>query len=226
MRNRSVKSSWTCWPGPERGPRRALVLVLSLALTVLVLAPGVAEAKKKSYDRTFLLQPLLGPENAQWLIGPIARMAESQEIDAYLALTDDEAAEAFIEGFWEKRKPYPERADNPLRKTFDERADQADKKFDEGTRPGRSTDRGTVWVLHGEPEKIDYEVAEYDGAPPIELWRYPKGAEKGLDGEKPEKWYRFTKIDGHMVFYDNKVRERLRREFQRRPPRTRPTRRF
>jgi GWxTD domain-containing protein len=137
--------------------------------------------------------PLLSPTYSQWLVGPIGRMASREEIAAYLGLSSDEAAAAFIEAFWERRDPYPLREDNPLRDTFEARAAEADRLYSEAGYLGRRTARGTVYVLYGEPEEVDYEVSPHPDDPPITVWKYPADAPPGLDGRQPERWVRFIK---------------------------------
>lgn len=147
------------------------------------------------------INPFLGPAYSQWLVGPIARMASAEEQDAYLALRDDAAAAAYIEAFWERRDPAPAIEDNPLRETFEERAAEADRRFTEIGYSGRRTDRGTTFILFGEPEKTDYEISPHPDDPPIEVWYYPSDAEPGLSGEDPAQTYRFIKRRDLTTFY-------------------------
>ena len=150
---------------------------------------------------TEAINPFLGPGYSQWLVGPIARIATAEEMDAYLALRDDAAAAAYIEAFWERRDPAPARPDNPLRKSFEERAAEADRRYTESGYSGRRTDRGTIYILFGEPEKTDYEISPHPDDPPIEVWFYPSDAEPGLSGERPAQTYRFIKRRDVTTFY-------------------------
>lgn len=190
------------------------VVVLTLAVALLAVGPALAD--RPSYEDFELINPLLGPEYAQWLLGPISWMATPKEVEEYQALTSDEEAARFIEEFWAERDPYPQRPDNPLRKTFEERVDQADSLYRQGGLPGHRTDRGTIYVLYGEPEKVDYQVSPEPGDPLLEVWEYPKkDAPEGLDGEKPERFYRFVERGGVTRFYQrlsSSERERRRRE--------------
>jgi GWxTD domain-containing protein len=171
-------------------PPRTLVLpLLALALLAGACASTSGPAGRTAADLT---NPFLGPELSSWLIGPAARLATADEIKQFLALTDDAKAKAFIDAFWEKRNPRPGR-ENRIRETFDERSVQADKLFSEAGYRGRRTDRGTVFVLYGQPEKTEFEVSPIPNGPPIEVWTYPTEAPKGLDGRKPNPKYRFVK---------------------------------
>lgn len=152
-------------------------------------------------SRTDLLNPSLGPEYTSWLVGPVAFLATKEEVAAYLALTTDPAAQEFIQQFWARRNPHPKRPDNVLLEAFEERGTEADRLYGEGGYLGRRTDRGTIFVLYGKPEKVDYEVPPVSGAPPIEVWTYSLEAPAGLTGRKPSPLYRFTKRGDLTVFY-------------------------
>lgn len=199
-----------------RYPFILTALILALALTA-----GPAQAKKdKDYDPELLIQPFLGTEYAQWLIGPIARMATEEEIEGYLRLQDDAAAQAYIEEFWKKRDPQPQFEDtNPARELFQERAEEVDSLYGETLYRGRYTDRGTIYILYGPPDEVDREVAPYYGGPALEVWRYERGSDKGLDGKKPDRYYRFIRDGDRTVFYDESIRIREERKNRRRLPR-------
>lgn len=205
-------SSWGSW-----GAVLAFVSLVGLATL-----PASLAADRPEREDFELINPLLGPELSQWLVGPVAWIAEEEEIEAYLRLTSDEAAEAFIEDFWERRDPYPLRPDNPARELFQERRQEAGSLYAEAGTPGWKTDRGRVYVVYGEPEEVDYEVAQDPEDPLIEVWIYGKKAEKGLDGERPDRRYRFIKRGEETRFYERlDALERRRRRFDR-PPGSQP----
>jgi GWxTD domain-containing protein len=146
-----------------------------------------------------LTNPFLGPERSSWLIGPIARIATPEEIQEYLALTEEAQAEAFIEKFWAKRDAAPDKPGNALRKAFDDRAAAADRMFSEAGYSGRRTDRGTIFILYGPPTKTDFDVTTLQV--PLELWAYAATAPSGLDGKRPNSTYRFLKKGDLTVLY-------------------------
>jgi GWxTD domain-containing protein len=148
-----------------------------------------------------LTNPALGPDYSQWLVGPISYLATKDEVAAYLALKDDRAAQAFIDQFWARRNPHPQRPDNSLLETFEERAAEADRLYAEGGFQGRRTDRGTIYILYGKPATTDYEISPTPEAPPIEVWTYPLNAPVGLSGRQPSPRYRFSKHGDLTVFY-------------------------
>jgi GWxTD domain-containing protein len=188
-----------------------------IALAVaLVIGGGVVSGARRAHAADAdLLNVLLGPEHAGWLIGPISKLASEEEIREYSRLTSDAAAAAFVEDFWERRDPDPARPGNPAREAFEARAVEADRRFSEAGVSGRRTDRGTIFVLYGEPTQVDHEPSPLYGEPPLELWRYARDAAAGLDGERPSDLYRFVKRKDLTVFY---LPGRPGRYTNRRPP--------
>jgi GWxTD domain-containing protein len=172
--------------------RIALPLLLSAACSLAV------AAEREAVD---LLNPLLSPELAGWMLGAPGRMASDDEVREFTALAEDAAAVAFVERFWSVRDPDPGRPGNPVRETAERRALEADRRFAESARAGRATDRGTTYVLFGEPAKIEFEPSELYGEPPIEIWRYPAGSPEGLDGERPQRAYKFARKGDVTKFY-------------------------
>ena len=169
----------------------------ALALLALLTACGGASAPRNVADLT---NPFLGPEYSSWLIGAVSRLATPEEIQGYLAVGDDAAAEAFIRQFWERRDPSPAQPGNAVLEAFNERSAQADKAFSEAGYLGRRTDRGTIHVLYGPPTKTDFDVLT--AGVPIEVWTYEAAkASAGLDGKRPAGSYRFVKSGDLTVLY-------------------------
>jgi len=192
-----------------RGARHRPLLrgsLLGAGLLLLALGSLGAAGSPDELDAVSLTNFQLSPAYSQWLLGPISRMATGAEIDAYLALDEDSEAQTFIESFWRERSnpdsPWP--TDQP-RAVFERRLAEADTRFSEGTKVGRWTDRGTIYILYGAPEKSYFEVPERPrNSPrqpePVEVWSYPKDAPRGLDGEKPKRKYFFVKRGEATVF--------------------------
>jgi GWxTD domain-containing protein len=183
-------------------------LPATVLFLVLALACSSAPARRSAADLT---NPFLGPERSSWLIGPIARIATPDEVQAFLALQDDAQAEAFVEQFWARRDPNPAREGNPLRQAFDERAAEADRLYSESGFRGRRTDRGTLFVLYGPPSKVEFEVSPTPNDSPIEVWTYASSIPAGLDGKRPAPAYRFIKRGDLTVTYVPGQDPRLRR---------------
>lgn len=182
MSVRYVKSSWSCW-----------LIVASL------LAGPAAEAAERGKRRTAdeLLNVYLSPGRAQWLVGPIAQIASNEQIDSYLAITDDEVAERFIAEFWAGRRALKGTPGLTARQQFEHLAAEADRRFGEATFPGRRTDRGTIFILYGPPDDIDYRPSGRKQLGEVEIWYYQR-PRVGLDGEAPKNAYYFIE-DGDLT---------------------------
>ncbi|HUP42654.1 MAG TPA: GWxTD domain-containing protein [Thermoanaerobaculia bacterium] len=191
----------------SRRARLAQSLLLPAALALALVAgagcgSSGATAPARSAD---LVNFRLGPQYSNWLLGPIARLATPEEIRAYLALDGDFAALDFIEAFWARRDPDPAARGNPVREAFELRAPEADRRYSEAGILGRRTPRGTILVLYGAPEKIEYQSAP-EGGEPVEIWRYAPDAPVGLDGRPPERLYWFRKQGELTRFYQPRAR--------------------
>jgi GWxTD domain-containing protein len=160
-----------------------------------------AGSSPSSRSAADLTNPFLSPEHSAWLVGPLARIATPDEIRDYLALRDDAAAKAFVDRFWARRNPTPSAPTNPVLDAFEERGQVADGKFSEGGVIGRRTDRGTIFVVYGPPQKTGFEVSPAPRDPGIEVWIYTERAPPGLDGKRPEAAYRFIKRGELTIFY-------------------------
>lgn len=186
---------------------QSALLLSALLLSALLLAVPAA-ALKKPVEPEELLNPLLGVEYSHWLVGPVYEMASGDEVEEYLLLASDDEAAAFIEAFWAKRNAgTPVFQDTP-QQIFEQRAEEADKRYTEQAYPGRRSARGTVFIVFGEPKEITYESPRHVDDPTQEVWHYGKDAPPGLSGETPRKRYRFVEIDGQTVHYTG---QRLRR---------------
>lgn len=178
--------------------RRLLALA---ALLCFALAPAVAAKDRKAPKAEDLMNPLLSPQYALWLLGPVSRLASKEEIESYLRLGSDEEAKAFVAAFWQRRDPDPNYEGNSLLERFTERLAEANKKFGEASLPGSRTDRGTIYVLYGAPAEERFDIAEHPDDPPVLVWTYPGDAPKGLDGKRPERAYRFIKRGDLTTFF-------------------------
>lgn len=178
-----------------------LLFVLLLAL-LLVAVP--ATAKKKPKNPEDLFNPMLGPDYAQWLVGPVVEIATAKEVNRFLELISDEEAKTFIAEFWAQRNEGTAVFTKTPEQIFEERLVEADKRYSEGAYPGSNTDRGKIFILYGAPESIEFESGDNVNDPTLEVWYYPDEAPEGLDGEKPAGRYRFIKIEGSTFLYTGK----------------------
>lgn len=192
----------TAWAGRRTAPLLAALLA-SLLLSAAGCGGGIAPTRSRS--AADLTNPRLSPERSQWLVGAMAWLLSDEEIAAYLALADDAAAKAFEEAFWQRHDPDPARPGNPVRELFEERAREADKRFSEAGYLGRRTDRGTLLVLQGEPDSIEFELNPLPDQPPLEVWKYERAERTGIDGRRPLPLYRFIKVGDLTTLYVKRV---------------------
>jgi len=181
----------------ERG-RRERLLVGGALIGVLLAgsAPAPARKAKKVAAAEDLTNFRLSPAYSRWMVGAAARLASEDEVQGFLRLASDREAEGFLEEFWSRRRtsdsPWP--AEQP-RAVFERRSREADRLYREGTRGGRTTDRGVTYVLYGEPEKVTFEVTGDRRRLTFEVWHYPDDAPPGLDGENPRGRYYFRELE-------------------------------
>lgn len=184
---------------------RGRQVVAAALLVVLAAMPALAarrEKEKKALDSAELTNFELGLEYARWLVGPIFYIASEQERSDYLALSSDADAEAFIEAFWTRRNPSgSDFFGNDVRRLYEDRVAEADRRYREGATLGRRTDRGVLYVVYGEPESVEYDVSVKPREPDLEVWIYPRDAAEGLDGERPKRRYWFAEKDGRVVLH-------------------------
>ncbi len=174
--------------------RRPAALFLALVLGATSAAVAADSLERLHPDD--LINPFLGPTHTRWLVGPVGQLADEEERTLFLLLDSNEEAAAFVEQFWSRR-------DGALKRQFELRAAEADKRYSESGLLGRRTDRGMVYVLFGDPDKTEWEEHRDIDDPDIELWTYPKGAAKGLNGKKPARRYRFARDGDVMRLFSN-----------------------
>ena len=93
----------------------------------------------------------------RWLDQDVAFIITSEEKDAFESLTADEQRASFIETFWLRRDPTPDSIENEYREEHYRRIAHANERFTSG-KPGWMTDRGRIYILHGEPTSKEGQV--------------------------------------------------------------------
>ncbi len=172
-----MKSSSICW-------------VVVVSLLAVAPAAGAKRGKQRSPDE--LVNVFLSPGRAQWLVGPIARLLSEDQIEVYLGITEEGEAERFIDEFWADRQPLEGVPGMTARQQFELLAAEADRRFGEATYHGCRTDRGTVFILYGPPDKVDYKPARRSEDGELEVWYYAR-PRLGLDGKTPDTTYHFIR---------------------------------
>src|SRR5262249_26877069 len=102
----------------------------------------------------------LSPAKADWAKGPMQYFMTKEELAQWKSLQTDADADAFIAQFWARRFP-------SFKKDFDERVAAADQSFSYGRTKGSTTDRGKVFILFGNPTRIQKKGGRATGAPNV-----------------------------------------------------------
>jgi len=120
------------------------------------------------------------------MYAPLVVLAQASELGTYDNLTVD-GKRRFLTEFWRRRDPTPNTPDNPLRDTFYRGVRYANQTFREGGAaqiPGWRTDRGRVYLKHGQP---------------LETFRRPQANPRAF-----EVWlYTQSGRARYYAFYDN-----------------------
>ncbi len=101
----------------------------------------------------------------------LALIAEDSEIDPLRNAPSAERREAWHE-FWKKRDPTPESPLNEFKEEFFRRVHFANRNFGI-LRPGWQTDRGEIYITHGDPDEITRDPHSYYGRT-LEVWFYDR----------------------------------------------------
>ncbi len=119
----------------------------------------------------------------KWLEEIAVYIISDEEKAVFQRLTTPEEKENFIEQFWYRRDPEPRTSDNEFKTEHYRRIAYANERFTSGD-PGWQTDRGRVYILHGQPDSIESrptggaymrpieEGGGTTGVFPYEKWRY------------------------------------------------------
>jgi GWxTD domain-containing protein len=110
------------------------------------------------------------------MFAPLIYLAPGSELSSYKSLTV-EGKRRFLRDFWRRRDPTPERPENAQMAAFYAGIAAANKRFREGggaSIPGWRTDRGRIFLAHGEPDDVRREPSSGTSYP-WEYWKYTKG---------------------------------------------------
>jgi GWxTD domain-containing protein len=125
----------------------------------------------------------LGGVYKKWLDEDVRWIITDEELSAFKKLSNNAERDTFIEGFWQRRDPTPDTAENEFKEEHYRRIAYANEHFPAGI-PGWRTDRGRIYIMYGPPTSIDahpmggpyQRPAEEGGGQtetfPFETWRY------------------------------------------------------
>jgi GWxTD domain-containing protein len=138
----------------------------------------------------------LGGVYKKWLDEDVRWIITDEELHAFKKLTTNAERDQFIEGFWARRDPTPDTAENEYKEEHYRRIAYANEHFAAGM-PGWKTDRGRMYIMYGPPTSIEshpmggpyQRPAEEGGGQtetyPFEVWHYNylEGIGQNLDIE-------------------------------------------
>src|SRR5690242_9788761 len=138
----------------------------------------------------------LGGVYKKWLDEDVRWIITDEELSAFKKLTTNAERDTFIEGFWQRRDPTPDTAENEYKEEHYRRIAYANEHFAAGM-PGWKTDRGRIYIMFGPPTSIEshpmggpYQRSAEEGGGetqtyPFEVWnyRYIEGIGQNIDIE-------------------------------------------
>ncbi len=123
------------------------------------------EYKEKLLEADPHVLDFIAPDSALLLMKYVLTTDQSKRVERL----NQEGKEEFVHSYWKQR----ELEDPGAANRYFARAEEANRRWDYLYRPGWKTDRGRVFILHGEPDQVE---RNYAGAqlPDHELWQYDK----------------------------------------------------
>lgn len=125
----------------------------------------------------------LGAVYKKWLDEDVRWIITDEELSAFKKLTTNAERDQFIEGFWQRRDPTPDTAENEYKEEHYRRIAYANEHFAAGI-PGWKSDRGRIYIMYGPPTSIEshpmggpYQRSAEEGGGqtttfPFETWTY------------------------------------------------------
>lgn len=98
-------------------------------------------------------------------------IADKNELKTVMKKTAAEQEQWFAE-FWRRHDPTPDTERNELQEEYYTRVHFANKRFQEGKKPGWQTDRGEIYILYGPPDNVERRSSSYDMITKFEIWYY------------------------------------------------------
>ena len=138
---------------------------------------------RKNDDQSAATKEKLGGVYKKWLDEDVRWIITDEELSAFKKLSNNAERDIFIEGFWQRRDPTPDTAENEYKEEHYRRIAYANEHYAAGM-PGWRTDRGRIYIMYGPPTSIDshpmggpYQRSAEEGGGqtetfPFEVWRY------------------------------------------------------
>jgi len=139
--------------------------------------------RERKKDDQAAIKEKLGGVYKKWLDEDVRWIITDEELSAFKKLSNNAERDIFIEGFWQRRDPTPDTAENEYKEEHYRRIAYANEHYAAGM-PGWRTDRGRIYIMYGPPTSIDshpmggpYQRSAEEGGGstqtfPFEVWRY------------------------------------------------------
>jgi GWxTD domain-containing protein len=138
--------------------------------------------ERKKDDKAANIEKL-GGVYKKWLDEDVRWIITDEELSAFKKLQNNAERDTFIEGFWQRRDPTPDTAENEYKEEHYRRIAYANEHYAAGM-PGWRTDRGRIYIMYGPPTSTEshpmggpYQRSAEEGGGqtetfPFEVWRY------------------------------------------------------
>ncbi len=115
------------------------------ALSILLLGSALAQDHRREESEDYF---------KKWLKTDVRYIISDEEKEIFLALSNEEEKERFIEAFWKRRDPTPGTLENEFKEEHYRRIAYANDRFSAGL-AGWLTDRGKIYIKFGPPDQTD-----------------------------------------------------------------------
>src|SRR5713101_7357016 len=141
----------------------------------------LTDKQKKQNSKSLKIE--LSKTYKKWLDEDVRWIITDEEQKAFKLLSNDEERDQFIEAFWQRRDPTPDKIENEFKEEHYRRMAYANEHFAAGI-PGWKSDRGRIYIMYGAADEIEshpsggsYERPMEEGGGetstfPFEDWRY------------------------------------------------------
>ena len=165
--------------------RHTLFISLLVLIVVSLGFPfqGLAQKKKGKKEKPNIQNEEAEDYFKKWLNEDAVYILSEEEKSVFHSLSTLDEKDQFIEQFWRRRDPDLRTASNEFKEEHYRRIAYVNERFHSG-KPGWKSDRGRIYIIHGEPAEIEaYPSGGFYDRPfdegggqtttyPFEKWRY------------------------------------------------------
>ena len=177
--------------------------LLALSAVLILSMSGLAQdTEQENAARRDRLREESQDYFRQWVEKDVTYIITPDERDVFGRLQTTEEKEQFIEQFWYRRDPDVMTGSNEFKEEHYRRLAYANERFQSGV-PGWKTDRGRIYIIHGQPAEIEkhqpgehYQRPSHEGGGftvvyGFEIWRY-----RHIEGIGPDVEIEFVDPSG------------------------------